>query len=309
MDTISIVLAADNNYAQHIAVAAASILTHTDEPERVHLFVLADGIVPNKKTAIEDTVKKWNAQLTFIDVDGDSIKGFTSDHISKAAYLRLMIAELLPDAVEKAIYFDTDLVVLDDVKDLWITDLQGKPVGAVPDLGIMSSKRSMSDKMQTLGLGDGDMYFNSGMLLIDVSAWRRDGWGHKVLECIGAHNFRHHDQDGLNLIFKNNWYHLPVRWNVIPPVFSLPLKILTNSKFRSMAVEALKNPAVFHWAGRYKPWEFAKGSIFNAYYYENLAQTAFADVAMPQPSKHMEDKSITRQEWRMKWAKFWTGVF
>lgn len=309
MYTISIVLAADNNYAQHIAVAGASILTHTNEPERVHLYVLADGIDEAKKAAIEKTILQWQGRITFIDVDGSTIDGFTSDHISKAAYLRLMIAELLPDEVERAVYFDTDLVVLDDVKDLWQMDLEGHPIGAAPDLGIMSSKRSMLDKVRTLGLDFNDMYFNSGMLIIDVAQWRRDGWGRKVLECIGSHNFRHHDQDGLNLIFKNNWYYLPVRWNVIPPVFSLPLKILTNSKFRSMAVEALKKPAVFHWAGRYKPWEFAKGSIFNAYYYENLARTAFADVPMPQPSRHMEGKSIKRQEWRMKWAKFWAGIF
>lgn len=308
MDDIAIVLAADDNYAQHAAVTAASILLHTAEPQRVFLYILSDGISEVKQQKIEATINELKGRVQLIAVDGDAIKSFTSGHISKAAYLRLMIPELLPDSVQKAIYFDTDLVVTGDVADFWQLPLAGHPVGATIDLGIMSSNRSRREKHESIGLNESEDYFNSGVMVIDVSQWRDKNYGAEVLAEITMHQFRHHDQDGLNKVFKNNWQELPLRWNIIPPVFSLPLKILRSTKWRKKALDALKNPAVIHWGGRYKPWEFACQKAFNGVYYDALKETRFNDVIMPQPSKDMHGKSLKRQLMRIRWAKFWQTI-
>ena len=45
METINIALAADNNYAQHVAVVMESILENTDEINKVRFFLLSDGII------------------------------------------------------------------------------------------------------------------------------------------------------------------------------------------------------------------------------------------------------------------------
>ena len=110
-------------------------------------------------------------------------------------------------------------------------------------------------------------------------------------------------------MFQENWRPLPLRWNVIPPVFTLPVKVLKKSRWRNLALEALERPAVFHWAGRYKPWEFPPKGHFNEKYYTYLAQTAFAGAKMPQPGKDMKGKSFTRQEWRLKLAELWKKLF
>lgn len=48
MKTINIALAADNNYAQHVAVVMESILENTDEINKVRFFLLSDGINAEK---------------------------------------------------------------------------------------------------------------------------------------------------------------------------------------------------------------------------------------------------------------------
>lgn len=106
----------------------------------------------------------------------------------------------------------------------------------------------------------------------------------------------------------NNWKNIPLRWNVIPPVFTMPLKVLCHTSLRVKALEAMKNPAVFHWAGRYKPWEFPLEGPFNRLYYSYLKWTTFRDHPMPQPSADMKGKSIKRQNLRMKWAGFWRKI-
>lgn len=309
MKRISLVFASDNNYAQHVAVACASVLKNTKHPEQVHFYILNDDISSENCSRIEKTVADLQGQITFFAVDSKLISGFTSGHISKAAYLRLAAADVLPTELQKVIYFDTDLVVLDDVAELWNYPLLGRPVGAVCDFGIMKSKRMRTQKFQTLGLDEEKPYFNSGVLVIDLQQWRDKKYGTQVISTIQKHDFRHHDQDGLNLVFMDNWTVLPLRWNVIPPVFTLALKILLNSKFRSQAIHAAEKPAVFHWAGRYKPWEFALNGPFNRLYYFYLQETAFKDMPMPLPGKDMEGKSIRRQNLRIKMANLFKSFF
>ena len=48
MKTINIALAADNNYAQHVAVVMESILENTEETNKVRFFLLSDGITAEK---------------------------------------------------------------------------------------------------------------------------------------------------------------------------------------------------------------------------------------------------------------------
>ena len=53
MKTINIALAADNNYAQHVAVVMESILENTDEINKVRFFLLSDGINAEKITGFQ----------------------------------------------------------------------------------------------------------------------------------------------------------------------------------------------------------------------------------------------------------------
>ena len=234
---------------------------------------------------------------------------YTSGHISKAAYFRLAIPRILPASVKKVIYFDVDLLVLGDIQELWNLDMKNQPVAAVADYGIMASDRMMKQKKEVIGITENACYFNSGVMVIDVESWRKNNYSETVIDIASKENFPHHDQDALNKVFINNWMELPLKWNVIPPVFNLLWKILFKSRFRTNAIKAKKQPAIFHYAGRYKPWEFYLNKGFNEKYYEYLAVTEFSNEKMPQHSKNMKGKSINRQLIRIKIAEVWMRVF
>lgn len=306
---INIVLASDDNYAQHLAVVAVSILSNTKVAKDVRFFILNDAISDEKKILIKETVDSFGASAEFLDSTGNELDGvFLSGHISKAAYFRLLIAELVPENVKKVIYMDVDLLVCDDIEKLWRCDLKGNPVAAVQDFGIAASSRMLKQKANVLGMKNSEHYFNSGVLVIDIAQWRLLNYGKKVLHVATNEQLPHHDQDALNKVFMNNWCLLPLRWNVIPPVFYLFSKVLLNKEFRKQALTAKKDPAIIHYAGRYKPWEFTVYKGFNDLYYKYLALSKFANAKMPQPSKKMQGKSILRQLLRLKIANFWQKV-
>lgn len=306
-DKINIVFASDDNYAQHIAVVIASIMAKTKE--KVCFFVINDNISSEKITKLRNTAVKLNTTVEFIAVAEEQFKNvYLSGHVSKAAYFRLALADIMPDDIEKVIYLDVDLLVCDDIKNLWQNDIKKYALAAVPDFGIMASNRLCRQKKEVIGLPKGKEYFNSGVLLINLKKWRQENYTKQILEIINENQFPHHDQDALNKLFMNNWLTLDLRWNIIPPVYNLFPKVLFNKFFRKQALEAKRNPAIVHYAGRYKPWEFALHAGFNDMYYKYLKQTAFVDERMPQPSKNMKGKSIIRQLIRLKIANFWTKI-
>lgn len=303
-ETINIAFASDDNYAQHVAVAMASLCRHAAEPGRLQFYVLSDGISQEKTEKLMATAVKLGTTVRIIELTASLTDGlYVSAFLSRTAYVRLSMAELLP--VDKVIYLDCDILAQDDIAKLWETDLQGRPLAAVPDFGIMASAKSWRQKKSIMPLKDGMLYFNSGVLLADLVAWRENDSGRSLRELAQQNNFPHHDQDTLNKYFLGKWVPLDLRWNVIPPVFNMFLKVLLRSCYRTRAAAAIRSPGLVHYAGGYKPWEYRRYEGFNDEYYESLNQTAFHDAHMPQPNPKRKHRSIKRQLRRMRWGRFW----
>lgn len=305
-DTINIVFACDSNYAQHATVAMMSILKNTADPARVVFYLLDDRIDPAVKRKMRASVEQAHAAIHFCEVAAEQFASFfVSGQLSRAAYFRLEMGRLLPRTVGKVLYLDCDLLVLDDIAELWQYDMKGHPLAAVMDLGIMASHKDWRGKQEQLGFSADDLYFNSGVLMVDLAAWRAHDYGRQAERLAAKNAYRHHDQDALNALFHRNWQPVPLRWNVIPPVWYLFLKILRRRDFRRLAVEARRHISILHYAGGYKPWEYDAHAAFNAKYYEYLRQTEFRDALMPQPDPRRRGRSLARQLRRLKLADFW----
>ena len=306
MERINIAMAADARYAQHATVAMVSILCHAAHPERMQFYLLADEVPREVQEKVRMSIQKNGAAIEIIPLSSEKLEGlYTSGQLSRTAYARLQVAELLPQTVQRLLYLDCDMLAQEDVEQLWKIDLEGHPVGAVKDFGIMASKKSWKEKQATLGMQEGQAYFNSGLLLLDIDQWREHSYGRQIAELVRYRQFRHHDQDALNLVFQGNWKVLPMRWNVIPPVYDMFLKVLCRRAYRREAVEAMQHVAILHYAGGYKPWEYELYPGFNDAYYRCLKRTEFADAPMPQFDARRKHRSLRRQLLRMAWGRLW----
>ena len=296
---INIVIASDENYAPHTAALIASIFTNS-AAKNINIYLLADNFSDDTKNKFASLERRFSGNICV--TDGNIENFFISDHLSKAAYLRLKIPKLLPESVKKTIYLDADLLVKSDISELFNMDIKNKPIAAAPDLGIMTSKRSMAEKINSIGIKKDDAYFNSGVMIMDLVKWRENNYTENLLKLVGTHSFRHHDQDALNMIFRNNWYALPLEFNVIPPIFELPLTVLF-SKYRNDAIQAIKDAKIIHYAGGHKPWHYKQTARLNDYYYEMLSKTEFE---IPEPEERIFRKY--REIFRMWRGQFLTRI-
>ena len=257
IDDIHIVFASDDNYAQHTAVAMASVLLNTKVPQKVCFYLIDDEIKLANKIKITETVQKLQGNIEFVKIKNNDLANcYVSGELSRASYFRLDIANILSESVERIIYLDCDLLVYADIAEMWNIDMQGKPVAATCDLGIMASGRIRKQKHKQIGLSFDAPYFNAGVLMMDLKKWREGNYAADIIKLASENQFSNHDQDALNKFFMYNWQEIPLKWDVIPPVFNLFTKILTKPDLRKKAIEAKLNPAIFHYAGGYKPWEY-----------------------------------------------------
>lgn len=307
---INIVFASDNNYAQHTAVAMTSVLVNTKVPQKIQFYLIDDEIQQENKEKITKTVQNLGGNIEFIKIKNSKLEDcYVSGELSRASYFRLDIANILDESIEKIIYLDCDLLVYDDIEKMWQLDMGGKPVAATCDLGIMASARVRKQKNKFIGLPFDAPYFNAGVLMMDLKKWRDGNYAEAIIALATQNKYPNHDQDALNKFFMNNWQEIPLRWDVIPPVFNLFLKIVTKPDLRKKAIEAKLNPAIFHYAGGYKPWEYEIHNGFNEKYYEYLKLTEYKDAKMPQFDKRRKNRSIKRQMLRLKMGNMWAKIF
>ena len=155
------------------------------------------------------------------------------------------------------LYLDCDTVVLSSLKRLWETDLKGRVMGAVMEPTIYPKVK------ESIGLKQEDPYFNSGVLLLDLARWRKDGIEKRLVEFFGSMGGKAFacDQDTLNGALKGQIKALSPRYNFFTNYRYFHYKDLVAQSPAYQAISgdvfirAKKHPAILHYAGDERPWK------------------------------------------------------
>ena len=275
-EEISVVLSCDDNFAQHAGVLMESVLSTAKRSHNLHFYIVDGDIFDDKKEKITSISNKYNAQITFLKVNKNEFKDlYISFQYTSTIYYRLIIGKLLPASVNRCIYLDCDMICCSDIEELWKTDLEDRILGAVLDHGMLVSGTRWNNKIKELDFDEDDIYFNSGLLLIDLKKWRSLGLDDRAMKLARNHNYTSHDQDILNVLFRKSWTVLNSRWNCMPSIYGFNKRLFSKRKKYSDIISARKDPGILHFAGRYKPWEYPERKGFSDLYYKNLKNTPF----------------------------------
>ncbi|HVT34307.1 MAG TPA: glycosyltransferase family 8 protein [Nevskiaceae bacterium] len=270
--------ACDAGYAPHAAAMLDSVLSHGD-PARWTLHLLhAPDLPANICEQLAAPVRARGARLQFHQVDDQRVAALQRmERIGSVMWYRMFLPELLPE-VARVLYVDCDILAATDLVPLLTTDLQGLPLGAVRNVFDPPSRH----RPQQLGLTSARDYFNSGVLLMDLAAWRREGWAQRVLDIARQ---RHSellwpDQDALNLAFAGRWLPLHPRWNAMNSLYYFD--DLGGAYSEAERAEAISSPGLLHFEGPgfCKPWNALCKHPYRAAYFASRARTAWPQVQL-----------------------------
>ena len=175
-----------------------------------------------------------------------------NEKITRTAYFRLFVAEILPSTIDKVLYLDGDVIVRHSLKELWDMDLSNFALAAVPDM-----REGSTDRYEGLGYSNNQGYFNSGVLLINLAYWRQHQ-ATKLFEEFIQNRYetiRFHDQDVLNYIFREQKMTLPIKYN-LQDGFLWKKPEYDWSRYGEEVMAARRNPVIVHFTGD-KPWRYS----------------------------------------------------
>lgn len=265
---IHICLCINVSYAPHAAVLMASVLRHTNGSATC-FHLLHDGVERARIAEIDAMLAAANACSAWYEVsDLKAPPEATAHGWSASASYRLLIPELLPQSVQRVLYLDSDMVVLDDITELWGIDLEGRALGAVREIPSEEDARMRLERF-----GPGHVYFNSGVLLLDLNTWRRERLAARVWAAMaaGKGEYRYPDQDALNAVFDGRWKRLPDRWNM-QRLFTKVRASELGVSLGEYARMALR-PGIIHFTGNPKPWRGKQRHPFNWAYWRAARAT------------------------------------
>lgn len=218
------------------------------------------------------------ASLSFHCLDEERVVGLPRwEYISVEMWFRVFLGELLPD-LDRILYVDADTIVMDSLAPLAELELGDAYVAAVRNLFMPEH----ADRPARLGIPPGQVYFNSGVLLLNLDAIRRDDCQRDLLELArsGDERLVFPDQDALNLVLGPRMRELHPRWNAMNSVLVFPW---ARETFSGEAIEVARvNPAIRHYEGpgMSKPWHFLYGFPHREAYFEHRRATPWPRVRL-----------------------------
>jgi lipopolysaccharide biosynthesis glycosyltransferase len=266
---MNIVFAADKNYAEHLAVAMCSLFEN-NRGSHFDVYIVNSDIDELSWSGLEFLSKRYGHNLIDVKILDQELEGLvTSHHFTKSNYYRLFIAERLK--LSKALYLDSDIVVNGSINDLYSTNVDDYCLAAVIDPGGV-------DRHKDLEMSEESKYFNSGVMLLNLDAWRHDRIKERVIDLVQRKPWaiKFVDQCGLNSVVNGRWKELHPKFNLQGCFFVTKIDTYSSLFPDGDLMAAVHSPVIIHYSGSGKPWHFGYKHPYRRLYWKYLRMTPFS---------------------------------
>lgn len=274
---LHILLSTDGNYIMPSGVMMKSVsINNSNIPMEFHVMI-DDSVTQKQKEQLQKVLINSEHKITFHLMNGNLFKhypalGTVKSYLSKAAYYRLFVTDIIDTDVHKILYLDGDIIVTQSLLDLWQVDISNYALGAVTD---MAEGRQ---EFERLGYAADEGYFNSGVLLINLDYWREHNLKDKFIDLIVKHpeKIKLHDQDVLNITLHDKKLKLPMKYNVQNGFLCKTAKEDFGGRYEEYKydlLEAIANPVIIHFTDGKKPWHVEDCNPLSYEWFKYFKQT------------------------------------
>lgn len=261
---IPLVFALDDNYAPFLSVALKSILDNANSENFYSVYLLNTHL----KEDIKAKLSEFNCEsmkIQFVDVamrmekiNKDKIH--LRDYYTQAIYYRIFIPSIFPQ-YDKILYVDCDVVLLDDIANLYNLDPEDNIFIAVHEETMSHINLFGEYSERFLGV-ERNRYFNSGILLINCKAYKKANIEERFIALMHRQKFEvAPDQDYLNVLCKDKVKYAPIGWNKTP---------FPDLEFDEREVKLV------HYKLNFKPWRYSNVK-YGCYFWKYAKETPFYD--------------------------------
>lgn len=211
-----VVYACDQGYAEPLAASMQSVIDTWHDGTLPAFRILDCGLEPGTRKRLLRAFQSVDLMMTPIDVDRVAHLPMLRHFGSPASFARLLMDEYVDGRFTHALYLDADTLAVRSLAGFHGMPLQGAAVAAAPEMysPIISNPHAFPHYAQ-FDISPHQLYFNSGVLIVDLRRWRTERCGERVLRFIEQHRdlLRYPDQDALNVVLGSQIVPLDPSWN------------------------------------------------------------------------------------------------
>lgn len=265
--SINIAFAIDKNYVTPCGVSIYSIIKNNQKLKiNFHIFTPDLIDISLFKSLINENLNIYIYLINTLSLQNLQ----TTQNFPTSIYYRLVIPFILNNKINRILYLDADILCEGSINELENINIDKYIVGVIKDKSIKKTD------ILNLGLPEEYEYFNSGVLLINISAWVNNSVSEKALELITKEKFEYPDQDALNIILKNDIIYLNEKYNYF-----------SKEKIHSIFTHYVSTP---------KPWSIS--ALNNEIYLEYYSQSPWKNIPLILPRNHKEMKKYSYKLWK-----------
>lgn len=275
---MNIVLASDDQFVRHLAVTVISILQNNQRGGRICFYVLSLNISQDNQQKLHDMILSYDSEIMFIEIQSiQSYYDFSIDtgRFQPIVLSRLFIARLLPTTIDRVLYLDCDTVINGPIDALYHISLDGAVIGMAIEPTVGSVIKN------PIRFAAEDVYYNAGVLLIDLVRWRAKNIEDALLHYYAQKHGKLlcNDQDLLNVVLKGRIKPLDPKYNFYTTFkyhrhSTLVKQLPAYGQFSKKEYNAAKRqPIIVHFLGAERPWLRGNLNPYRHLYDRYLAMT------------------------------------
>ncbi|MBQ4133017.1 MAG: glycosyltransferase family 8 protein [Desulfovibrionaceae bacterium] len=275
MSQTNILITVDSRYLPHVQIMLSSIFINN--PGCSYNFYLIHADIPAScLSPLQILCERNNSRLLPVKVPEHIFNDApTGRYYSKAMYYRLLAHEFLPEHLEKILYLDPDILVINPLEQLYNLDMGDNLFAAAEHTWVPALSKYIN--MLRLGNYESGGYFNSGVMLLNLARQRREMDRAEIFDYVRRHwrELILPDQDVLNALYGHRILPLDDSlYNYDARLYQMYYLASGGEKDLGWVME---NTAIIHFCGKTKPWlKNTKGKFAALYkHYMRLSSRNF----------------------------------
>ncbi|AES96390.1 CAZy family GT8 glycosyltransferase [Medicago truncatula] len=260
---VHIAMTLDSGYLRGSIAAVHSVLRHSSCPENIFFHFISAEFDPTTPRTLTRLVASVFPSLNFkvYIFREDTVINLISSSIRLALenplnYARNYLGDMLDTCVERVIYLDSDIVVVDDISKLWSVKMDAKKVIGAPEYCHANFTKYFTDEfwndplLSRVFKARKACYFNTGVMVMDLMKWREGNYRRKIENWMELQKKRRIYELGslppFLLVFAGNVEAIDHRWNQHG---------LGGDNLNGVCRSLHPGPvSLLHWSGKGKPW-------------------------------------------------------
>ncbi|WP_341876998.1 glycosyltransferase family 8 protein [Defluviitalea saccharophila] len=266
---MNILVTLNSAYIKPLKVMLKSLFL-SNEKEEFIIYIMQSSLTDAEINDLKEFISMHNCQMEVIVIGENYFENApVLLHYTKEMYYRLLAFKFLPQDLDRILYLDPDILVINSIRELYEMDISGYLYAAA-----YHDKISIKEiNKLRLNPYDIEAYYNSGVLLMNLEYQRQYIDENTIYQFVEKNRSKliMPDQDILNALYSKKIKSLDEKLYNYDARFYRYYKIMSGGLCDMDYI--IRNTVILHFCGKKKPWVKNYSGKFHSLYkhYEKLA--------------------------------------